>query len=215
MNRREPVSERPAHLDAMVLEQLAEGMLSPAEAAEAGAHVAACARCAAELDAYRSLFTALEGLPRLAPSEKFADAVMARVQIRPQESLLAAWLRRLAPRRRRGWAMVGVIAAAPATPLVALVALLLTQPLLSPATLWEWTLLQARGTTQAGFAWVLDSTFRSPLTGWLDAIYSSLQTVPVGALGGALGFLGVAIPLSAWALVRLTRSPTGSVTYAN
>ena len=45
------------------------------------AHVEACAKCRAELAEARQVVSALEHLPHLAPSPRFADRVMAQVQV--------------------------------------------------------------------------------------------------------------------------------------
>jgi hypothetical protein len=50
---------------------------------------------------------------------------------------------------------------------------------------------------------------------WIAAVYSAASGVPLDAIILALVILAVAIPLSAWSLVRLVRTPTGNVTYAN
>ncbi|MEX0912726.1 MAG: hypothetical protein WD031_04785, partial [Gemmatimonadota bacterium] len=158
-----------AHLKSELLEQLAEDSLPRGELAEARSHLEACRRCSAEFEAFQSLFAALGELPRYAPASGFEDAVMARVQIAPQESHVLAWLKRLMPSSRRGWAMVSVAAAAPAIPIIAMIAWLLSQPLLSPLTLWQWGVLRTQSISQATFAWLVDQTIGSGLFGWAEA----------------------------------------------
>jgi hypothetical protein len=212
---RDPVPAPSAHLPAETLEQLAEGSLSPAESADARQHVEACNRCSVELEAFQGLFAVLGELPRFAPSAVFADGVMARVQLAPQESRVMALLRRLVPTTRRGWAFISVAVTAPVMPILALVFWLITQPLISPATVTQWALLRTQSTAQTMLAWIVDGTMSSGLLSWADTSYATLQAVPGSALGGALAVLAIAIPLSAWTLVRLTRTPVGSITYAN
>jgi anti-sigma factor RsiW len=202
-----------AHLTAETLEQLAEGMLSPAEAADALTHVEACGRCAAELEGHQQLFAALSGLPRFEPAPSFNDAVMARVVVGPRESFVLAWLRRLTPRSRRGWTLLGAAVTAPALPVLALVAWVVTQPLLSPATLWQWALIRSQGVAQATAAWLIDRAAGAGLLELLDHTFVAVHSVPTSALGGLLALLAVGIPLSGWGLLRLTRIPDGSVTY--
>jgi len=168
-----------------------------------------------ELEAFQGLFAMLGELPRFAPSPAFADGVMARVQLAPQESRVLALLRRLIPTTRRGWALISVAVTAPVMPIIALVVWLLTQPLLSPATVTQWALLRTQAAAQAALAWLVEGSMGSSALGWADAFYEILQVVPGSALGGAIALLAVAIPLSGWALVRLTRTPVGSATYAN
>jgi anti-sigma factor RsiW len=211
---REPVSERTTHLDAITLERLAEGSLPSVEATAARQHVDACHRCASELGAYESLFAALRQLPRYAPSAGFADAVMARVVIAPRESPVWAWLRKLAPSTRRGWALIGVAVAAPATPILALLLWLMTQPLLSPTTFAQWALMRLP-TVDMVWATLVEYVLGAGAMEWVELAYTNLQAVPLAALLGLAGFLAIGIPLSGWGLLRLTRTPVGSITYAN
>jgi hypothetical protein len=204
-----------AHLTAETLEQLAEGSLPSVEAAGARTHLDVCGRCAAELEAFQSLFAMLGTLPRFAPSAVFADGVMARVQLATQESRVMALLRRLLPTTRRGWAMISVAVTAPVMPIIALVLWVLTQPLISPATVTQWGLLRIQSAAQTAFAWLIDGTLGSGLFGWAETSYATIQTVPGSALGGLAALIAIAIPLSGWGLVRLTRTPVESVTYAN
>jgi hypothetical protein len=198
----------------MTLEQLAEETLPPHAAAEARLHLDRCMRCTMEFEAYQSLFGLLGELPRFAPSLGFADAVMARVEITPQAHPAFAWLRRLVPSSRRGWALIWVAVTAPVTPLIALVLWLMAQPLLSPATFAQYVMMRLQGYAQAGSA-VLVETVGAGFFGYAELLYSNIQTVPAGALLGVIGVLAIGIPLSAWGLVRLTRTPMGSVSYAN
>lgn len=203
------------HLAAQILEQLAEESLPPAEERSARAHLAECMRCTMELEAFEALFARLGDLPRFAPSAAFADAVMARVQIAPEESSALAWLRRVVPSTRRGWALLASAAVVPALPLIALILLVATQPLLSPTTLWQWAMIRTQASAQTGFAWLFDIAINSGLYGWFASGLTTVQSLPVMALGGAVALLAIAIPLSGWSLVRLTRTPVGSVNHAS
>jgi len=80
------------HLSAEVLQALLEGQLPVAERARAEEHLGSCARCAAELDGWRSLFERLDALPELAPSPVFADLVMGGL-VAPLPLPLAARIR--------------------------------------------------------------------------------------------------------------------------
>ncbi len=209
------MSARSLHLDAVRLQQLLEGNLPANEAAAAKSHLDACSLCALELEAYQGLFRVLGSLHRYAPAAGFADAVMARVVVRPQESAILGWLRRLVPGSRRGWALLGTLITAPAAPLLVFVGWMLTQPMLSPAMLWDWGLRGAQGAAQTTLAWLADRATGSGVWDLVGGIYEVFQRVPPEALGGALAFLAIAMPVSAWALIRLIRIPVGSVTHAN
>ena len=85
------------HLSAETLQALLEGQLPAGEAGPAERHLAACARCSAEYEAFQVLFRELEELPSLAPSAGFSRRVMAKVVLAEPLSLAA---------RIRGWAGV-------------------------------------------------------------------------------------------------------------
>lgn len=208
------MSAENAHLSALTLERLAEEDLPQADAAVARSHIAECMRCAAEFEAYEMLFARLGNLPRFAPSPAFADAVIARVQIAPQESRAVAWLRRFVPSSRRGWAFVGSAMVIPSLPIVAILVMMLTQPLLSPVTLGQWGMLRLESLSQATLAWLFDRAVTTGLYGFGEAALTTIQNVPMAALAAALAMVSIAIPLSGWGLVRLTRTPMRSATYA-
>jgi len=203
------------HLDRITLEELAEGSLPPARSAEAGAHIETCARCAGELEGYRALFELLGEIPRFAPSFDFTEAVMARVQIAPRTSRVAEWLWRRAPATRRGWALLGVMIVAPVTPILALAVLVLTQPLVSPSSLWQWGTMRAQSAGQSAMALALEQMPSTGFFGLAEILYATLQAVPSDALHAALVLLAIGIPLSGWGMVRLIRTPEGSVSHAN
>ncbi len=68
------------HLSAETLQGFLEGELSTREHARTEEHLASCARCASELEAWRLLFEELGELPTLAPTASFSERVMAQVQ---------------------------------------------------------------------------------------------------------------------------------------
>lgn len=206
--------ETRAHLSEMSLEQLAEGTLAGSEADAARAHLASCARCSSELEAYTQLFTMLSQLPRFAPSPAFAGAVMSRVQVAPRESPLVAWFKRFTPRTRGGWILVATALLAPAAPVITLLGWLLFNPLITPAAIWTWTRMQLDAGMQTVLAWLVEWS-QGIAQNALQVAYGFIESVPSSALGGAAVLMAVAIPLSAWALVRLTRTPSGKISYAN
>ncbi len=209
------VASRTAHLTERTLEQLAEGLLSRPDEAEAAAHLEACGRCAAELEGLRALFAALEGLPRFAPSAGFGDAVMARVRVEPRAVPAVERLRRWLPKTRRGWTLLSAAFVTPALPVIALAIWLFTHPLLSPSALWQWTGLKVQHGAQTAFAYLMTRGSGSGVFERTEQVYSTITATPLLSLAAVLGVLAVAIPLSAWSLVRLTRTPMETVTYAN
>lgn len=77
------------HLSAEQLQAFLGGELAAGERATAERHLDACARCAAEMDGWRSLFEGLQDLPTLAPEAGFADRVMEGVVVSRPLSLAA------------------------------------------------------------------------------------------------------------------------------
>lgn len=203
------------HLPEWTLEQLAEGDLAPHEHREAMRHVDACGRCSAELEGYRALFAALGEVPRFAPSPGFSDAVMARVQIAPRTSPALVRARRWLPKTPRGWTLAAAALVAPALPLVAAVAWLLSQPLVSVASLWQWASLGAQTGLQTAGTMLLQWGASTGVVEWFRLAYHAALQIPLGALSAAIVLLAIAMPLSVWALVRLVRTPMGDATYAN
>lgn len=214
-NQSHPAGPPVKHLDALKLEQLAEGALPTGEAATVQAHLDRCARCAAEFTAFSRLLESLGDLQRFAPSTAFADGVMARVRVAPHESWVTSWIRRIIPQTRRGWMFAAAALIAPAVPVLVLILWLIAQPLLTPSSLWQWTLARTETASQTALAWFFDSMTTSGFLTWTESLFGALQTLPTTAVGGVLAFFGVAIPLSAWGLVHLTRTPVGRNHHAN
>ena len=211
--RRHVVPHPSWHLPEETLEAVAEGGLPPGDRSEAAAHLAACSRCAAEIEAYRSLFAALSTLPRFAPPVAFTDAVMARVTL-PQPILqvdrLAEWL----PSTRRGWSIFTLAALVPTILVVMLLGWLLSWSPVAPTLLVPWGIERVRQIAAVGLSgangWVLDS-------GVLDQLWSFVEPltgIPMGTLSVLAVLFAVAIPLSAWSLLHLTRTPLRKVSHA-
>lgn len=202
------------HLSQTALEQLIDDELPRANHEDALAHLEGCARCRAELDACRTLFDAMAALPRFTPSPAFADAVMARVQLARAPHPVVAWLRRRLPTTHRGWGVLAVVLAAPTVLMGVLIAWLLAHPLVSLRRLAEMTVDWARGGAWALASRAAEVASRSGLVGWGERAVEGLASVPLPGLLAAAVLLAVAIPLSAWTVVRLLQTPTGASTHA-
>lgn len=214
-SQRGSVPESLAHLSESAVEQLADGLLMGEERSRAEAHVESCDLCAARMEASRALIEALSTLPRFAPSAGFSDLVMANIQVTPRASPVFAWIRHWTPETRRGWTLLVAALLAPMLPLLGVAIWVGSSPVLTTGAVLQWVGLEVRsagaaaGSTLARWGWELG------LPGWADAAYQVARGVPLDALIVSLIILAVAIPLSAWSLVRLVRTPTGNVTYAN
>lgn len=204
-----------AHLTDSAVEQLADGLLAGPELERAKAHLNGCMTCAARLEASRALIEALSTLPRFAPSVDFTDAVMANIQIKPRPVSLLAWVRHWTPESRRGWALLVASLLAPMLPLLVFSIWVLQSPVLTASSVIQWTYLQGRQLLSDASATMASWAFDVGVPDWLQSTFEAVQQVPLDAAIVALVVLAVAIPLSMWSLVRLVRTPTGNVTYAN
>lgn len=209
------MTDSKAHLSEWTLEQLAEGMLSENEHQSAMTHVEGCPRCAAEMDSFRTLFTALSGLPRFAPSPDFSDAVISRIRIGPQPSPAMQRLRRWLPVTRRGWMLLAGAIVAPALPVLGLVIWLFSQPMISAGALLEWGSRWGSDATSAVTGTFARWEAQLGLTHLASTLYAAVAALPMSVVLGVGATLAVAIPLSVWSLVRLVRTPLGDVHYAN
>jgi anti-sigma factor RsiW len=202
------------HPSEWTLELLAEDALAPDEQAKVAAHVETCSRCAGEVEAFRSLYATLSTLPQLAPSAGFADAVMARVNTAPHAAT-ASWLVRWLPSTQRGWAFLLGLALAPALPVIALVAWVATNPLVSPQGLWEAGSSWVREAAWSLLVAVLGGAVESPALASARALFEQLAAVPLEYLIGGALLLAIGIPLSVWTLYRTLRTPPRGTAYAH
>jgi anti-sigma factor RsiW len=204
-----------AHLTEWTIEQLAEGGLPEAELPRAREHLERCQRCASEVEAYRALFTALSDLPRFAPREGFADAVMARVCTAPEPDPVYAWLVERLPKTRRGWTLFTGAVSAPVVVALALAGWLLTHPGVTVSAVWQWAAAAVGQAALGATTWVGQLAITLGVTDGARLVYDTLAAVPAETLVTVIAFIAVATTLSVWSLVRLVRSPTEDVTYAN
>jgi anti-sigma factor RsiW len=202
------------HPSEWTLELYAEEALPPAESALLASHVDVCVRCAGEVATLRSLFHAMESLPRFSPSPAFADSVMSRVRLAPQHSPLYAWLLRALPSTRRGWILFLGLAAAPALPIIALVAWLLTNTSVTLSGLWSITTAWANDAAWSLLVATTGAVVESNALATIHSVYEQLLAVPLPVLLTGLLVVTVGIPLSAWTLYRTLRTPDRGTAYA-
>jgi anti-sigma factor RsiW len=203
------------HLTEEAIEQLVDGLLGGDELQRAEVHLSTCAACAAEVDASRVFFAALAQLPRFAPSAEFADLVMAKVQVEPRASPVFAWIRHWAPETRRGWTLLVAALLAPMLPLIGFAAWVVSSPVLTAGAVLQWVAVQGRSVAVDTAGAVARWGMGTGISAWAESAYAAARSIPTDTLALTLIVLAVAIPLSAWSLVRLVRTPTGNVTYAN
>ncbi|HEX2093021.1 MAG TPA: zf-HC2 domain-containing protein [Longimicrobiaceae bacterium] len=203
------------HVPLSSLELFVEDALPPEERDEVQEHVRQCGYCAAELEACRAFLASLAQLPDFDPSPGFADAVMARVIIRPRTSPALTRVRQWLPATRRGWMMLWTALLAPLTPLVAVAAWLLSHPLVSAGGLWSMGQRWAVDAAESVGAGVAGLVAQSGIWGWGQDVVAAVWQNPFGLLSLTVLFMALATPVSAWSLVRLLRTPMGGMTHAN
>jgi hypothetical protein len=121
------------------------------------AHVAECARCAAEVEGARVVVEALDHIPRFSPSPLFAERVMARTQVfEPWHAALLSWVRGMLPAARAGRLIVAGTAASIAVGLT-LASIWLATQMDAVLFIGQMVLDRARNAFVAG----LDTTFTS------------------------------------------------------
>jgi hypothetical protein len=150
------------------------------------AHVEGCAVCAAALDDARVVVEALDRLPHFAPSVKFANAVLAQVQVvEPWHVALLEGATRLIPRSHPMRVVMGTTALCVATVMSASVMWL---ALRADVALYLFNLVadRARGAVLTGSGAFIDATFGQPA---LEAIRSGGLTSL--AMGGAVLIAGI------------------------
>jgi anti-sigma factor RsiW len=196
------------------LELLVEGALAPEEQAPVTAHVEQCMRCAAEVDAYRTLFAAMSELPQFSPAPNFAETVMARVTI-AKPATLPQWMIRLMPSSWQGWVVLLALCMTPAAPIIFSVWWIATHPDWSFASLWDAGVTVAQDAGWWLLVNVLGTAAESRLAGWSRFLTEQVLSMPleilvIGILAGAIG-----VPLSAWTLYRTLRTPSRGTIYAH
>lgn len=214
------MTDATGHLPYWTLEQLAEGDLSHAERTLAEQHLSACAHCTAELRSARALIAALQALPQVQPSAGFADAVMARVVIAPQTvaELLAeparetrrGWL----PTSLRGWVWLTAMLTVIMAPLAGLGVWLNAHPLVSVSALWGMAFGWVREVVWGAVVEVAGVFARSGLFGWAADTLARMPGPSAAGVPLSLLLILAAIPVSAFVMVRLLKTPATGMTHA-
>jgi anti-sigma factor RsiW len=209
------VHEPNAHLSDWTLDLLAEDALSHAERTAAEAHLRGCARCSGELDAARAVITALSSLPHFEPSPSFPLAVMSRVVPLPRQAAAQARVRRWLPKTRRGWAMMGALSVAPLASMAALLAWLLSHPMVSAGALLGMGERWVRHTAWSLLARGAEALVKSGAWQWVADGAAGLARMSTEQLSVAAITLAILIPASGWVVARLLRTPVGGMTHAH
>jgi hypothetical protein len=212
------------------LEAFVEGTLGRADLGAVESHVSGCARCRAEVEEWRSLFTALAGLPQFDPSPGFAARVMAGVRVGRQAGWQTAWqsawrqqaaratalIAQAAPKSTFGWGLLAAMLALPVVVGGGLIAWLLSRSYVTPQALWGWTTETVASGLQAFGATVIATIMQTDVAAWLVQRGADfLATAGMTGVGALFAAAGAATMLSIWVLYRnLIRTPTRESHYA-
>jgi hypothetical protein len=208
------VTNENLHPATETLEAYAEGALESGERAVFESHLLGCERCQAGVEEWRSLFAALESLPRFAPTTGFADRVMARVRIpQPQVAWSARALAQLRtagqraerwmPHTTRAWALVAAMLALPVVVAGAIVTWLLTRDYVTAEALRTAVVGTVdNGAQRLGTA-VVQGAMSTDAAAWLATNLSTfVQTAGMRGLGALMGGAALLTMLSIWVLYR-------------
>ena len=166
------------------------------------------------MESLRSLTAALAELPRFAPSAGFSEAVMARVVVHQRAWLLeriADWM----PTTRGGWGLFSLLSLIPIlSALNAVVWLDARFPGVTTGGALRWAVENGRS---AGWALVSDLTvwvLSTPLPQWWEMFLSRAETVGGDLLVVSAVAFATMVPVSAWLLMHLLRTPLENRSHA-
>lgn len=186
------------------VEAYVAGSLSDADRAVLESHLVGCTRCAAEVEEWRALFSALSTLPYIEPSPGFADRVMAGVRVhQPWYARIAAIMRRFAPESTGGWFVLTALLSLPVLTMGGALTWLISRPWLSLEALWIYITFRVEAIlvdlARSGILMVLESPL---VIRAVDAVEELMART--GAPGiGVIALMGAAlITLSVWTLYR-------------
>jgi anti-sigma factor RsiW len=205
------------------LEAFAASELAAGDRAVVDSHLVACDSCSAAIEEWRTLFTALAGLPTFSPSAAFSDRVMAGVRVPvPWPVRARGWARqaggaleRVLPGTTRGWAIASAFLALPVLVIGGLLFWLLSRSYVTAQDLWIFTTERFGQLVATSGAWVFHRVIESDAAVWLvrtlDALVEAGGTSGIGLIGALLG-IGMAV--SIWVLyTNLFRTPTRDANY--
>lgn len=196
------------HLPYWTLEQLVDGALSHVERSLAEQHLSRCAHCAAELKEARALVASLEAFPALAPSPRFADAVMARVNIAPVAAAEPAAMPVRAGSRR--WkTLVGMVLAP-----LAILAAWFGGSAVGMGGVWSAVSGWSRDVSWNLLSEGTETLIRTGMFQWGADTLASIPGPTLAGLPVILLVLAAAVPAAAWTMARMLRAPATGMTHA-
>lgn len=187
------------HLRPEGIQDLLDGALAKGARTRAHAHLAACGRCRDAFGAWEAVFRSLAEVPRLAPTEGFADRVLHAFEVSRASAAekavpagtdwlsewtgqLAALGSRLVPSTPGGWVWLAFIASLPTLGLAGLLGAVAAHPLLSVGGLATFLRWQAANGMDAIWSGLMEWTLQVPALPWLLEAATVLLASPSLAL---------------------------------
>lgn len=201
-------STRAGHPAADRLQEWVAGGLPARQAARIQSHLDGCPACAREAQAWRTTFSQLDQLGRLAPAGDFADRVMARVRVPapaparvPEWRRALAWAGALVPHTRQAWAAVSGVALTPAVTLGLVLWTVFSHPTLTLGSLASFIWWKA--SDLAGVAWQAVASTAMESAG-VFGVFSFLGSLPLtpAAVAGVFAVLSLGTVAASWVLYR-------------
>lgn len=204
------------HVEGTVLQDYLDGRLAARSEARVDRHLDACAICRSELEEFRAVTLALESLPTLAPSEDFAERVMAEVRVNQIAAVAMApttaggrildWFRERVPSSRQGWAAALGVSVVPVFTLLLVVRSVFAHDLVTLPNLAAFLRLRTSGLVAAA-----EQAFSTGLERWAPALLLDgaawIGSSPT-LIAASLALASVATMASTWVLYRnLFRTP--------
>ncbi|MDT8368282.1 MAG: zf-HC2 domain-containing protein [Longimicrobiales bacterium] len=206
------------HLEDDVIQGYLDGRLAARAASRANRHLDGCAICRGEMEGYRQVARALEGLPELTPSTGFAEAVLAEVRIRELAAVamapttapgrIVAWLRAHAPSSRQGWAAVFGASVAPVFTLLLLIRSIFSHELVTLGNLATFVRLRSSGVV-TWLGTIAEEAVAIAADRWIPGfVLESLTRIGSSPtlLGTSAGLAAVVMVASVWILHRNLRT---------
>jgi anti-sigma factor RsiW len=195
------LSDSPQHPTPERLQALVEETLDEADRVVVQSHVASCTHCQAELQEWRSLFTALAGLPQHAPSAGFAERVMAGIAVgEPWSVRVLELLRRLVPSTTAGWAFATAFMALPVLAGTGVLVWLMSQPGVTAQGLWLIVANGLLGAAGSAGSWLWSQWLQSPLAVYAADAFQAISGRSGGTIGLAFVLLATVTAGSVWIL---------------
>ncbi len=201
-----------AHPEGGRIQDFVDGLLPARQAARVRAHLEACETCAHEATEWRVLMGRLSSLPHKAPSEVFADRVMAGVRIpapvrAPATQVAPVWARALAfvgrmvPKTRRAWAAISGVAVTPAVTLGLVVYAVFSHSALTPGALAAFLWWKANELAVLLWNAFVSHVLESETLFQVYSLLDSLAKAPWALVGG-FAVLSVLMAGALWVLYK-------------